>query len=88
MFGMSMVLGSIYFHKNRLRPVSGTILVHEAENYFMENKKIKRILVEMNKNKLKWDKSVAGGMKKDDFECEIRVEGISEGKVILEGTRD
>ena len=54
----------------------------------MENKKIKRILVEMNKNKLKWDKSVAGGMKKDDFECEIRVEGISEGKVILEGTRD
>lgn len=49
----------------------------------MNNSKIKKVLKQFEKNnrKISWERTISGGIKKDDFECQANVQGIPRAKV-------
>lgn len=87
--GISASFAFTYFSKNRIKSVVGSVLVHEAEAYFLRHPKIISLMREqkVSKDHVKWSKSIGGGRRQDSFECMADVNGIPKGKVTFSGSQ-
>jgi len=75
--------------KNTTKTLSNSVLIHETEQQFFKHRKVKDLLLQLNKNnsEVKWKSNlVGGGQSGNNFDCVVNVDGIKGGKVFLGGT--